>query len=149
MKKTVKYTLGCGCLSIVAIIVLVAIFAVYMLSLIYYEGKPNNARFHNAKEISDYYGVRIPEVELVDSSYKRLVMPAFTTEYYINTYTFKDSPSKNAIDNAIKRLNSVEIGNNNVEAKLSDDKTKLTIWFHFVYDSGDGKIYEPEEDAIK
>lgn len=134
--------IGCGCLII--ILAFITLFAI----VIFMSGSnEHNARFHNAQEIYDCYGVRIPDVVLVDSDYKSLSMPAFESEYYINTYAFIDSPSLKAKTRAVKALNNIG-GNNDVEAELSKDGTKIIVKFHFIRDTGDYIDYEEDYDKI-
>lgn len=109
----------------------------------------HDARFHNAKEIEAYYGVKIPEVVLVDSDYKCLEAPAWFSEYYINTYRIKNHPSKKALSSAIAKLNKTyEYSDGDVEASLLENDTKLQIKFHFVTDSGNylGPYDESDEN---
>ena len=120
----------CGCL-----IITIAFLALIAIVIFKSGANEHNARFHNAQEIYDYYGVRIPNVLLVDSDYKSLSMPAFESEYYINTYTFIDSLSLKVKKKTVKALNSIS-GDNHVEAELSKDGTKIIVKFHFIRDTG-------------
>lgn len=96
----------------------------------------HDARFHNAKEIKEYYGVKIPEVELIDSQYESMNTGAWLSEYYNNTYLLKNTLTQNTLNNAVKQLNSIDLHDGgDVEAGLIENDIKLQIKFHFVTDT--------------
>ena len=118
-----------GCIGIMTIVILVFVaFVIYIIT----RPKPPkpNARFHNSKEIANYYGVIVPDIILVDSDYSSFDMPAFFTEYYKNTYIFPESVSMDERKNAVKMLNNLgmdKTGDGDVEAQLLEDGDGMEV----------------------
>lgn len=82
MRKVLKYTLGCGCLSIVLIPVLL-IIAICVIIGHESAGTPTYVDYHTKSDLYRISNVEFPEVCLVDSSYYDSFSLTQTTEKFI------------------------------------------------------------------
>jgi len=132
MKKGCKKGI-IGCIVSVAVLVAFCFWLLNGVISFLPHNEIRNAKFHNSKEISEFYHIELPPFSIIDSTFVFFDRGDEYFEYYTNTYSFSADVSIQKKENAVTELNNINVLSGNVEANLLNNGL-LEVKFQFNYD---------------
>lgn len=125
-----------GCFVCVALLVAFCLWLLHGFDSFMPHNELRNAKFHNSKEISEFYHIDLPPFSIIDSTFAIFDRGDEYFEYYTNTYSFSADVSIHKKENAVKILNDIDELSGNVEAKLLNNGL-MEVKFQFNHDRND------------